>query len=450
MTITSLVHGLGIAGAATVRAMQRLGHQVVVTDDAIDDAKVAQAARLGLEIEQPPADLDGFVRAFDLISPAPGVAESHPLIRAARAADQRIASEIELAWMWERERTGGARPMVAVTGTDGKTTTVSMITAMLESAGRRTVACGNTDTPLLDALEMDVDVYVVECSSFRLAFTEGFRAEAAIWLNLAPDHLNWHDSMATYEAAKARIFSQQTPEDVSIGNIDDPIVRRHLSDSPARRVSVGESGEYRFVNGALVSPSGVIIEAGDMRRSLPHDISNGLAAAASVIETGLATVSEVAGALAAFEAPAHRISLVGRVDGVDCFNDSKATTPHAALAAIRSFPSVVLIAGGRNKDLDLGVLAEARDHIRGVIAIGEAAAEIEAVFAPNVPVRHAGSMESAVRAAVEEACEDDVVLLSPACASFDWYPAGGYAARGEHFARVVDDLAQSGAMVKGA
>ncbi|MBL6760866.1 MAG: UDP-N-acetylmuramoyl-L-alanine--D-glutamate ligase [Ilumatobacteraceae bacterium] len=450
MTITSLVHGLGIAGAATARAMQRLGHRVVVTDDVIDDAKVAEAARLGLEIEQPPTNLDQFVRSFDLISPAPGVAESHPLIRAARSADRRIASEIELAWMWERERTGGARPMVAVTGTDGKTTTVSMVAAMLESAGRRTVACGNTDTPLLDALEMDVDLYVVECSSFRLAFTEEFHAEAAIWLNLAPDHLNWHDSMATYEAAKAKIFHQQTPGDVSIGNIDDPIVRRHLAGSPGRKVSVGEGGDYRCIDGDLVCPAGVIIGAREMRRSLPHDISNGLAAAASVLETGLATVDEVAGALAAFEAPAHRISLVGRVDGIECFNDSKATTPHAALAAIRSFPSIVLIAGGRNKDLDLSVLAEARDHIRGVIAIGEAAAEIEAVFAPGVPVRHAGSMESAVRAAIEEASNGDVVLLSPACASFDWYPAGGYAARGEHFARVVDDLARAGVMVKGA
>ena len=450
MTITSLVHGLGVAGVATARAMQRLGHRVVVTDDTIDEAKVAEATRLGLEIDQPPADLDRFVREFDLISPAPGVAESHPLIRAARSADRHIASEIELAWMWERERTGGPRPMVAVTGTDGKTTTVSMITSMLEVAGRHPIACGNTDTPLLDALELDVDVYVVECSSFRLAFTDGFRAEASIWLNLAPDHLNWHDSMASYEAAKARIFKQQSAGDVSIGNIDDPVVRRHLADSPARQVSVGDGGDYRCEAGALIHPDGVIIGAGEMRRSLPHDISNALAAAASVLETGLASPEQVARTLAEFEAPAHRISLVGRIDGIPCFDDSKATTPHAALAAIRSFPSAVLIAGGRNKDLDLTVLAEAGDHVRAVIAIGEAAPEIEAVFAPRVPVRRAESMESAVRAALGEVLEGDVVLLSPACASFDWYPAGGYAARGEHFARVVDDLSRAGVAVKGA
>jgi len=450
MTIHSLVHGLGIAGASTVRAMQRLGHRVVVTDDAIDDAKVDEARRLGVDIESLPRDLEGFVRSFDIVSPAPGVPEGHPLIAAAVAADRHVASEIELAWMWEQERPGGARPMIAVTGTDGKTTTVSMVAAMLEAAGRRTVACGNTDTPLLDALELDVDVYVVECSSFRLALTDGFRAEAGVWLNLAPDHLNWHASMESYEAAKARIFSQQRADDLAIGNVDDPVVRRHLLDAPGRRIGVGTDGEYRFVDGALCHPGGRIVDARSMRRSLPHDISNALAAAASVIETGMATPSEVATALAGFEAPAHRISLVGEVDGIPCFDDSKATTPHASLAAIRSFPRVVLIAGGRNKDLDLSVLAESVDHLRAVIAIGEAAEEVGAVFEGRVPVRRAGSMEIAVESAVREAREGDVVLLSPACASFDWYPAGGYAARGEHFARVVIDLARRGAAVKGA
>jgi len=450
MTMTSLVHGLGIAGVSTVRAMQRLGHRVLVTDDAIDDAKVLEAARLGVEIESLPSDLDNFIRSFDIVSPAPGVPEGHPLIAAAIAADRHVASEIELAWMWEQQRPGGARPMIAVTGTDGKTTTVSMVASMLEEAGHRTVACGNTDTPLLDALELDVDAYVVECSSFRLALTEGFRAEAGVWLNLAPDHLNWHSSMESYEAAKARIFSQQGPDDIAIGNVDDPIVRRHLREAPGRRVGVGSDGDYRVVDGVLRHPGGVVIEAREMRRNLPHDISNALAAAASVIETGMATPEQVAAALARFEAPAHRISLVGEVDHIPCFDDSKATTPHGALAAIRSFPRVVLIAGGRNKDLDLSVLGEAAAHVRAVIAIGEAADEIAAAFDGRAPVRHAGSMETAVESAIHEAEEGDVVLLSPACASFDWYPTGGYAARGEHFARVVADLAQRGAAVKGA
>ena len=450
MTMTSLVHGLGIAGVSTVRAMQRLGHRVLVTDDAIDDAKVLEAARLGVEIESLPSDLDSFVRSFDIVSPAPGVPEGHPLIAAAIAADRHVASEIELAWMWEQQRPGGARPMIAVTGTDGKTTTVSMVASMLEEAGHRTVACGNTDTPLLDALELDVDVYVVECSSFRLALTEGFRAEAGVWLNLAPDHLNWHSSMESYEAAKARMFSQQGPDDIAIGNVDDPVVRRHLREAPGRRVGVGSDGDYRVVDGVLRHPGGAVIEAREMRRSLPHDISNALAAAASVIETGMATPEQVAAALARFEAPAHRISLVGEVDRIPCFDDSKATTPHGALAAIRSFPRVVLIAGGRNKDLDLSVLGEAAAHVRAVVAIGEAADEIAAAFDGRAPVRHAGSMETAVESAIHEAEEGDVVLLSPACASFDWYPTGGYAARGEHFARVVADLAQRGAAVKGA
>jgi UDP-N-acetylmuramoylalanine--D-glutamate ligase len=443
VTVRSLVHGLAITGAATVRALQRLGHSVVATDDTLDPTRSALADELGVELRPLPDDagLASFVGTFDLVSPAPGVPEHHRLISAADRVGVRVASEIELAYEWEQQRPGGPRPMLAITGTDGKTTTTEMTAAVLRAAGLRTIAAGNTDVPLLDALEMDVDAYVVECTSFRLAWTTSFRAEGAAWLNLAPDHLNWHRSMDSYSAAKARIFAAQRPTDVAIGNIGDPVVMEALAAAPGRHITFGGGGDYRVEGDRLVGPGGEIVGVDRLARSLPHDLENALAASALVIETGLAGVEAVSDGLAGFVTPPHRMAFVAEIDGVRYFDDSKATTPHAALAAIRSFPSAVLIAGGRNKGLDLSPLAGAASHLRAVVAIGEAADAVSAVFAGLVDVTTAGSMETAVDAATRAARPGDAVILSPACASFDWYPTGGYPARGEHFARSVRALA---------
>ena len=441
----ALVHGLAITGVATARALQRRGVDVVVTDDAIDGVKHARASELGLELTAPPDDVDVFVRSFDLVSPAPGVPESHPIVVAALASSVELASEIELAYRFEQERPGGPRPMLAVTGTDGKTTTTLLAVEMLTAAGVRSIAAGNTDVPLLDALEDDaLDAFVVECTSFRLAWTEHFRADAALWLNLAPDHLNWHRSMATYEAAKARIFDLQRHDDVAIGFVDDPIVMRHLASAPARHVTFGAHGaDYHRDGDALVGPTGKLAEVSLMRRALPHDVTNALAAAALVLEPGLATPHAIAAALANFTGPPHRIEPLGEHGGVRWYNDSKATTPHAASVAIRSFDHLVLIAGGRNKGLDLSPMAAEPQRLRTVVAIGEAAGDIEAVFTGRCPVVRAGTMEAAVDAAAAAARPGDAVVLSPGCASFDWYPDGGYPARGDHFRRIVAGLTRS-------
>jgi UDP-N-acetylmuramoylalanine--D-glutamate ligase len=441
----SLVHGLAITGVATVRALQRHGHSVSVTDDSPDETRERAASELGLRLEQLPDDLDRFVSGFDLVSPAPGVPEGHPLIEAALRNRVRIASEIELAYESEQARAGGPRPMLAVTGTDGKTTTCEMAVAILTAAGHRTCAVGNTDVPLLDALDHDLDLYVVECTSFRLAWTEQFRADAAVWLNLAPDHLNWHRDMDSYESAKARIFAGQRSSDVSIGNVADAAVRRHLDRSVGIRRSFGTGGDYYEADGWLVGPRGPIVETAVMSRRLPHDIENALAACALVLETGQAEPRHVEMALSGFRAPAHRLEWVASVAGIDFYDDSKATTPHAAVAAIRAFPTGVLIAGGRNKDLDLTPMGEAGSSLRAVVAIGEAADEIEAAFGGRAEVVRAGSMETAVEMASRLAQPGDAVVLSPGCASFDWYPSGGYPARGDHFARAVRALEQMGA-----
>jgi len=438
-----LVHGLAVACAATVRALQARGADVVASDDVVDDAKRAVAGELGVElVESPDRDrLEQLVVASELIVPAPGVPETHPLFGIAAAHGRVVQSELELAYRWEQERPGGPRPMLTVTGTDGKTTTTLMAVEILAAAGVRSVAAGNTDVPLVTALDLDVDAFVVECTSFRLAWTEQFRGDAAAWLNLAPDHLNWHTGMDTYEAAKAHIFTQQRPDDVAIGFADDPVVMAHLATAPARRRTFATRGADYHVAGTgddavLTGPQGQLAPVPSMRRALPHDQTNGLAAAALTIETGLATPEAVARALATFVGPPHRIELVGEHGGVRWFNDSKATTPHAASVAIRAFDSIVLIAGGSNKGLDLAPMAAAgTGRVHAVVAIGQAAGVIADAFSGTANVVNADSMARAVELAGELSRPGDVVLLSPGCASFDWY--GGYPERGDDFRRTV-------------
>ena len=437
----ALVYGLAVAGAATVRALQRRGIEVVVADDEVTPARRDLAAELDVEIIDRPDGhpLDRLVGGCDVVCPAPGVPETHPVIAAATRSGVELASEIELAYRWEQERPGGPRPMLAVTGTDGKTTTTLLAVAMLRETGLRTVDAGNTETPLVDAIELDLDAYVVEATSFRLAWTPTFRADAAAWLNLAPDHLNWHRSMATYEAAKAQVFANQRPDDVAIGYRSDEVVMRRLRSAPARQVTFGTSdADYRVERGALRGPRGEITDIAAMRRSLPHDLTNALAASALVLETGLGEPEAIGRALASFDGPPHRLQLVGTWDDVAWYDDSKATTPHAASAAIGSFDHLVLIAGGYDKGVDLSAMATDTDRIDAVIAMGDTAAQVATAFGAVPTIEIVDDMAAAVAAARRLAAPGSTVLLSPGCASFDQYR--GFEQRGDHFRQLVFDL----------
>jgi UDP-N-acetylmuramoylalanine--D-glutamate ligase len=305
---------------------------------------------------------------------------------------------------------------------------------------------GNTEVPLVAAIEEpDVDVFVVEASSFRLLHTQRFAPAVATWLNLAPDHLDNHATLDAYIAAKARLWADQTPDQVAIGNADDPVVLAHLAAAPARHVTfgLGPDADHHLEGDRLVLADGAVLaEVAELRRALPHDLANALAAAASAMHGG-GTVAGAHDALVAFTGLPHRVSLVGEAGGVRWFDDSKATAPHATRAAVRGFESVVLIAGGRNKGLDLRELAADADHIRAVVAIGEAGPEVAAAFDGIRPVRTASSMDEAVAAAASLARPGDTVLLSPGCASFDWY--GSYGERGDDFVRAVkEQLAVAG------
>jgi len=439
----ALVYGIALAGDALAGQLSRRGWKLLIADDAATDAKRQLAAALGVTlIESPTAvEIAALVAGADMVCPAPGVPETHSVVLAALAAGTPLRTEIDLAYEWEQQRPGGPRPMLAVTGTDGKTTTTLLTAHILEAGGRRVAAVGNTEVPLAAALDDDVDVFVVECSSFRLNWLQSFRAEASVWLNLAPDHQNWHTSMSSYEAAKARMWAHRRVTDVAIGWADDPTVMDNLRAAGGRTRTFAAAGaDYRIEAGDLVGPEGVIAAVAGMTRTLPHDLTNALAAAALVLETGLATAADVRRGLATFQHPPHRIEPLGIINGVQWFNDSKATSPHAALTAIRSFDKVVLLAGGLNKGLDLASLASEHEHVKAVVGLGRAAGEVTGPFEEFCPTRTATSMAQAVQFASELAEPGDVVLLSPACASFDWYPGGGYPARGDDFKQLVQAL----------
>jgi UDP-N-acetylmuramoylalanine--D-glutamate ligase len=441
----ALVVGLGVTGAAVARALMAHGHGVVAADDAAVPSAAAAADELGLDLVKAPAtdELAALVDSADAVLPAPGLPARHPLFAAARAAGVPILSEFDLASWWDD------RPLLAITGTDGKTTVTTLVRDMLLASGLAAVAVGNTPVPLVAAIDDPAtEVFVVEASSFRLEHSQRFAPAVGTWLNFAPDHLDSHPDLASYEAAKTRIWRDQSAEQVAVGNADDLVVARHLAAAPARRVTFGlaAAADFRLVGGAapggrLTGPEGSagpveIARVEELQRALPHDIANGLAAAATALAGG-ASMEGVRRALLDFRGLPHRVALVGEAGGVRFYDDSKATTPHAAATAVAGFESVVLIAGGRNKGLDLGVLAESAGRIRAVVAIGEAAPEVAAAFDGVRPVTRADSMDEAVRAAVDVARPGDAVLLSPGCASFDWY--GSYGERGDDFARAVGD-----------
>ena len=435
--------GLAVTGRAVARALLARGWDVVAADDRPGPDSRRAAAELGVTlVEAPSADrLAGLAAGAEVVVVSPGVPAAHPVFSLPPGPE--VVSEIELAARWSTV------PMVAVTGTNGKTTVVTLAARMLAESGVKAVAAGNIGLPLIeavDSLPAGEGVLVVEVSSFQLALTTSFRPAVATWLNLAEDHLDWHPSLEHYAAAKARIWRNQGPEDTAVVNADDEAVMGAATSGPSaprsRLVTFGRGGDYTCREGTLVTPGGASIAAvAELPRALPHDVSNSLAAVASVVPVG-ATPAGCRRALLDFEGLPHRVALVRESGGVRFYDDSKATTPASVLAALSGFDSVVLIAGGRNKGLDLGTLRSGAPHIRAVVAIGEAAGEVADVFAGTRPVRRAASMQQAVELAAAEARPGDAVLLSPGCASFDWYRS--YAERGDDFVAAVGRLAGPG------
>ncbi|HEX9968821.1 MAG TPA: UDP-N-acetylmuramoyl-L-alanine--D-glutamate ligase [Acidimicrobiales bacterium] len=429
----ALVVGFGVTGRAVSRALRAEGYEVVVSEDRPDAGLAEETAEADVDLlASPTADeLARAVRAAALVVPSPGVPASHRVYGMADAAGVPVVSEVELAWR------RASMPVLAVTGTNGKTTVTTLVADMLNQSGRRAIAAGNIGLPLIEAVARDVDVVVAEVSSFQLQYTDRFRPSVAVWLNLAEDHLDWHPTLEHYAAAKARIWANQADDDLAVVNADDHAVLSAAAAAPARvqTFAVRSTADWRVDDGALVGPAvGRVMAVDELPRRLPHDVSNSLAALAAAVAAG-AEVDACARALRRFAGLPHRVELVGESGGVRFFDDSKATTPASVLAALQGFDSVVLVAGGRNKGLDLGVLRAEAPRLRAVVAIGDAAAEVEQAFVGVAPVTVATSMDEAVTQARAAARPGDVVLLSPGCASFDWYR--NYGERGDDFRRAV-------------
>ncbi len=441
-----LVVGLAGTGAAIVDDARARHHDVIVIEDRPEGEayleRAAQARARGAELLEAPdaAAVAASAGAVDLVVPSPGVSPAHPAIVAAVAAGVPVRSEIDLAVERLRARIPAPR-IVAVTGTNGKTTVTSMVAAMCAADGIAAAAVGNIGRPLVSAVDDDVAVLVAEVSTFQLEFTTAaFAPDVAVLLNVGQDHLDWHGSAEAYAAAKAKVFAHQEPEQVAVVNADDPVVSALAADAPGRVITHSRddrSATYHVAVGAIVGPDHARVALPAFRAA--HDVDNALAATAAARAVGV-TVAAVESTLAGWTNLPHRVELVASIGGVDYVDDSKATNAHATASALDGFASVVLLAGGRDRSRDLDTLRPYASHLRAVVAIGEAAPRVEAVFDGAVPVVRAGSMHDAVRAAAARAQPGDTVLLSPACASFDWYTS--YAERGDDFAREVELLEQ--------
>jgi len=419
-----LVVGLARSGVAAALALRARGEEVVGVDSGRPDVGRLTAAGVEVHLDTPGGGLVD--RARTLIK-SPGVPAQAPAIVAARARGITVIGELELAWRLI------PNTFIAVTGTNGKTTTTELLGHIHREAGLPYAVAGNVGTALaslVGAVAPDA-VVVAECSSFQLEDTEAFAPEAAVLLNVEEDHLDRHGTFAAYREAKLRAFAHQGRDDLAVAPRD--LVG--LLPGAARRVVVGEDVAER--DGALAWRGERLLGLDELALRGPHNAQNAMAAAAVCLARGVDPGAVRAG-LRTFPGVPHRLEEVAREDGVLYVNDSKATNVASTLVALRSFEAPIhLIAGGRAKGSGFEALrAPAAERCAGVYLIGEAADALDAALAgAGVPVRRCGDLEHAVQDARAAAQPGDVVLLSPACTSYDQYP--DYEARGAHFRSLV-------------
>ncbi|MDN3246790.1 UDP-N-acetylmuramoyl-L-alanine--D-glutamate ligase [Streptomyces sp. ZSW22] len=455
------VAGLGVSGVPAAKVLHGLGARVTVVNDGADERARAQAAELeALGITVRLGDGDTLPDGTELIVTAPGWKPTKPLFTAAGQAGVPVWGDVELAW---RLRRPDSAPWLAVTGTNGKTTTVQMLASILKAAGLRTAAVGNIGVSLLDAVTGDeeYDVLAVELSSYQLHWAPSLRAHSAAVLNLAPDHLDWHGSMEAYAADKGRIYEGNRV--ACVYNVADKatedLVREADVEEGCRAIgfTLGSPAPSQLgvVDGILVDRAFVenrhkhaqeLAEVSDVNPPAPHNIANALAAAALARAFGVPAAA-VRDGLRAFTPDAHRIAHVADVDGVAYVDDSKATNTHATEASLAAYESIVWIAGGLAKGATFDELvAGAAKRLRGAVLIGADRALIRealARHAPEVPVvdlerTDTGAMLQAVQEARRLARPGDTVLLAPACASMDMFT--NYNQRGDAFAQAVREL----------
>jgi UDP-N-acetylmuramoylalanine--D-glutamate ligase len=464
--VRAVVTGFGVSGFAAADTLQHLGASVIVLDDRMPDAGSARAEQatlletLGVTLHLHEGAAAALPDDVDLVVTSPGWRPDAPVLAAAADRGVPVWGEVELAW---RLRAPDAPPWLCVTGTNGKTTTVQMLDAILRAAGLRSAAVGNVGRPVLEAV-MDpepLDVLAVELSSFQLHWSESLAAEASAVLNVAEDHLDWHGSLDAYGRAKGRVYEHV--ERACVYNVEDPRTEQLVRDADVQEgaraigftLGVPAPGMLGVVDGLLAdraftpdrATSAVELGAvADLPDDAPHTVANALAAAALARAHGVEPRA-VRDGLRGFRTAPHRSALVAEVDGVRYVDDSKATNPHAALASLRGVGSAVWIAGGLAKGARFDDLVQAaHDGLRAVVLLGTDRAVIAdalARHAPDVPVvevlpGETDLMDDVVATARAHAQPGDTVLLAPGCASMDQFR--DYGARGDAFAASVRRL----------
>ncbi len=419
--------GLRRSGVAAAAALWRMGEPVIGVDSGEPPGLEPLRAE-GIEIETGSDGLEALERARVVVK-SPGVPAEAPVIAAARERGVPVMGELELGWRLLPNR------FVAVTGTNGKTTTVELLGEIWSEAGLPVAVAGNVGTAVTSLPgRLDPGATVIcEASSFQLEDSIAFDPDVAVFLNFSPDHLDRHATVEAYREAKLKLFEHQDAGDIAVG----PAELLAGAGGEARRVVVARpadaEGDIRVADGWVTWEGRQVIEADRIRLRGSHNLDNALCAAAAALSCGIVPEA-VAGALAGFAGVEHRIEEIGQAGGALWVNDSKATNVGSALVALDSFDEpVILIAGGQGKGQDFGPLARAADgKVRLAVLVGEDAGAIASALEGRVDYRSASDLEAAVEVAAGEAREGEVVLLSPACASFDMYP-GGYEERGAHF-----------------
>ncbi|MBU4184869.1 MAG: UDP-N-acetylmuramoyl-L-alanine--D-glutamate ligase [Proteobacteria bacterium] len=434
-----LVVGLGVTGVATARFLKNRGASVTVTDQKKEqELKAFQPliVESGIRMEFGQHRIETFEKT-DIIVISPGVPHTIEPILKAKERGIPVLGEIELASRFIAE------PIIAVTGTNGKTTTTTLLGKMLEDSGLKVFVGGNIGNPLIAYADREekAEIVVIEVSSFQLDTIDTFRAKVAVLLNITEDHMDRYPDLDAYAKSKSRIFKNQQYDDTAVLNGSDPVVRSLSRNILSRKVffSSKEEKGVTISDESIISQENMSRLLADFKLPGKHNIENAAAASLAALAAG-GTFEGVWSALRKFKGLSHRLEYIDTLNGVDFFNDSKATNVDSVARALETFERpVVLIMGGRNKGSKFHALRDLIDkHTKELIVIGEAKEDIKAELGNIKPVETATTMEEAVFKAYNAAKPGDIVLLSPACASFDMY--NSYAQRGEDFCRSVANL----------
>ena len=431
-----LVLGLSKSGISAAKYLNKHGADVYITESRErkdeDNKTIAELELLGIKVEMG-SHSDEFIKDSYTAVTSPGIPPEAEIMKRLKEEHIPVISEIELAY------TQTQKPFVAITGTNGKTTTTALIAHIL-SKEFKAYPCGNYGVPPCDLLDGDVEIFVCEVSSFQLEYSNAFQPQISIWTNFTPDHISWHGSLENYFKAKAKIFKMPQEPAFSVLNAKDPKLLEFSKECGGTVFmfdgEIGDNCCYQKNEAIYFKRDGKeehIIDLKDCPLIGEHNYQNIMCA---VIAAKLEGVSNenIKDAIMSFKVPEHRLEKFAQKDGIEFYNDSKATNPEASLVAIRSFNNedVVLIAGGRDKNTDLKEFDEAcKKHIKTIILIGEAADRFEENLKSDgfENIIRESSLQNAVDRAVE--LKPDVVLLSPACASFDMF--SGYEERGKVF-----------------